>query len=205
MINFKFPIKYKFLYVLVFISLSSVCSAQNHGKLGLGYNDGISLRYWLKPKTALEVRLKYSKSEERYNPPLDPNIGYQQTLWSSWSQSQILNVLQSIYHNEHINMNVGIGFSAAKWGYKSENRDSNGQTRGYSQLAKHNLGLSQILWEIEYFFKEIPQLGFGFEIGYDFEKSKIERKEWNDTATTIGTQKSRSVSYGRLGTHYYFP
>jgi hypothetical protein len=147
----------------------------------LNSNSGksISLKYFLTRSYGIQTILSYRKNVKETE--------FFKDITNSYNLE--FRILKKLKQQKNINLYTGLGLSYGKEKTKSINKTDNSE-----DISKTNKHITNLILGVEYFFKEIKNLGFSAEIGYYFKKQK----------TGSNIQKENQLFSSLFGLHYYF-
>jgi hypothetical protein len=136
---------------------------------------------------------------------VEANIGYGtigvETSGSSWSDSSdatlMMTELKAAYAlvvNPHSRFYVGMSASYTDLTLESKYNDS---WDSWSSEESINGYMIRPLFGVEYYFTEMPELGFNFEVGYNLTSWEVDDDDTDVDVKLDGVAVS-------LGAHYYF-
>jgi len=169
-----------------------VYAADVNRTVGLGYQgvvmssylQGVSVRSWVQDNIGVEgtIAYTYGKVEVEDNSKQEGDI-------FDFSVKAMYAPIVREHHKFYVGLEAGYGMANVDY--------NNNGVPGTADTSFWTIGP---LFGVEYFFQELPELGFCWEAGYKFNTGSVDD---DDNATTDPDVLLHGLSIG-LGVHYYF-
>lgn len=171
------------LIINLLLNYDTVTAGENKG-LAIGYyNSNLSLKYWTNKKIGIQGY--FHEYTDKYSYSSGSESHYKGTIYGG-------NLLYRLKSSENLICYTGIGFE--NYVYKRKYLWQGSLSSQYKDKTESE----KIILGLEYFFKEIPNLGFSVEIGYKCDRRKDSYEEF------LPYEKHEKTFAGEVGVHYYF-
>jgi len=193
-------------YVAVMVTVICLCAAPSFAadnyKIGVGYQgmfsgnmiNGLSARGWFGPNTAIGVEgnLFYGNLDASLEVPGIANVDADATLWMFEIKAMYAFIVKT---NSRF-------YAGGKFAYGQF--DADGEiVGGGSADVDGKVYIPGIFVGAEWNFPSVPELGFNFEVGYNYVKSDLDAGISGSSVRPDVDLKLQGINVG-LGMKYYF-
>jgi len=191
-------------YVAVMVTVICLCAAPSFAadnyKIGVGYQgmfsgnmiNGLSARGWFGPNTAIGVEgnLFYGSLDASVDIPGDPSMDADATLWMFEIKAMYAFIVKA---NSRF-------YAGGKFAYGQYDAEAGDDVGSYDLDGK--VYIPGIFVGAEWNFPSLPEMGFNFEVGYNYVKSDLDVGYTGSVRPDVDL-KLQGINVG-LGMKYYF-